>query len=94
MNFLQKLTREPNLILGVVTAGLSLLVLFGVDLTTEQMAGVGLFLGALIALVRYLTTPSVEVAVQDKPNVGLVAGQAAPMPTGTPVDVSIYKRVQ
>lgn len=89
MNALKKLVREPNLILGLVTAGLSLLVLFGVDLSTEQMAGIGIFLGALIALVRFVVTPSSEVVVQEKPSGELVAGAASDVNTGTEVRASI-----
>ena len=89
MNIVQRLVREPNLILGVITAGLSLLVLFGVDLTTEQMAGIGIFIGACVALVRFVTTPANEVVVQEKPSGEVVAGPAAITPTGTPVVVDL-----
>lgn len=86
---LKRLSREPNLILGVVTAGLSLLVLFGVDLSTEQMAGIGLFLGAVIALVRFIVTPAAEVVVQEKPSGELVAGAASDVDTGATVRASV-----
>ena len=89
MNTLKKLVREPNLVLGLVTAGLSLLVLFGATLTTEQMAGVGVFIGALMALVRFLVTPSAEVVGQEKPSGELVAGVASDVSTGTPVRASV-----
>lgn len=89
MNALNKLVREPNLILGLVTAGLSLLVLFGADLSTEQMAGIGVFLGAVVTLVRFMVTPSAEVVVQKKPSGVLVAGQAADEKTGVPVRASV-----
>ncbi len=89
MNLLARLTREPNLILGVVTAGLSLLVLFGVDLTGDQMAGIGLFLGAVIALVRFVTTPSAEVIAQVKPDGKVVGGAKAPALKGELVEVQV-----
>ncbi len=89
MNLVKKLSREPNLVLGVVTAALSLLVLFGVDLSTEQMAGIGVFLGALIAVIRFATTPSAEVVLQQKPSGELVAGQAADVTTGAPVVATV-----
>lgn len=89
MTLVKRLTREPNLILGVLTAGLSLLVLFGVHLSSEQMAGIGIFVGALVALVRFVTTPASEVVVQQKPSGEVVAGQAASTPTGTPIAVDI-----
>lgn len=89
MTLVQRLVREPNLILGVVVTGLSLLVLFGVQLTTDQMAGIGVFLGAVIALVRYLTTPASEVVAQLPP--GKTTPEAGPaakdVPNGTPVSV-------
>jgi hypothetical protein len=89
-NVITRLVREPNLVLGVVVTGLSLLVLFGVSLTTDQMAGIGVFLGALIALVRYLTTPASEVVAQLKPGNTLPeAGPASTVPDGTPVKVQL-----
>lgn len=89
MSLVQRLTREPNLILGVVVTGLSLLVLFGVDLTGEQMAGIGVFLGAVIALVRFVTTPASEVVAQQKPGEDVpTAGPAADEPDGVPVVIA------
>jgi hypothetical protein len=88
MSITQRLSREPNVILGVLVAGLSLLVLFGVNLSGEQMAGIGIFVGTLIALVRFITTPSSEVAAQVDPATGdAKAGAAAQVKTGTPVNV-------
>lgn len=90
MNAWQRLTREPNLILGVVVAGLSLAVLFGVDLTADQLAGIGVFVGAVVALVRFVTTPAGEVVAQRKPGDEVAtAGQASVLTTGTPVDVEL-----
>lgn len=89
MTLAQRLFREPALILGVLTAGLALLVLFGVELTNEQTGGIGLFVAALIALLRFLTTPANEVVVQEKPSGEVVAGPAAATPTGTPVAVEL-----
>lgn len=90
MTFIQKLVREPALTLGVITAGLSLAVLFGVDLSGEQMAGTGVFVGSLFALTRYLTTPSSEVVVQEKLPGEPTAGAASALPTGTPVEADVY----
>ena len=88
MNIWQRLTREPNLILGVITAGLSLAVLFGVDISTEQLAGIGVFVGAVVALLRFVVTPSGEVVAQQKPGEDVPsAGPAAPIEDGTPVVV-------
>lgn len=88
-NVITKLVREPNLILGVVTTGLSLLVLFGVHLTGDQMAGIGIFLGALIALIRFMTTPTAEVIAQKKPNGEVVGGGVIPEVKGELVEVNM-----
>lgn len=80
----RRITREPALLLGVVVAGLGLLVLFGVDLSKEQIGGIVTFLGAVVALLRFLVTPSSEVLVKQTPD-GPVAGAAAAVATGTPV---------
>lgn len=88
-NFVTKLVREPALTLGVIAAGLSLAVLFGADITRDQMAGVGIFVGSLFALTRYLTTPAGEVLVQEKPNGDVVAGGALPAIQGKKVDVGV-----
>lgn len=88
MNAWQRLTREPNLVLGVLTSGLALAVLFGVELTEDQLAAIVLFVGALVALVRFVVTPAGEVAAQLKPGDAVpVAGPAAAEVTGTPVHV-------
>lgn len=51
----------PNGIIGLVQAGLGLAVLFGVDLSIEQIAGVTAFVGAALLVVtlfqRSLVTP-------------------------------------
>jgi hypothetical protein len=89
---IQRITREPNLILGVVTAGLSLAVIFGVDLSAEQVASVGVFIGAIVALVRFITTPADEVAAQITPgNTEAKAGPAAKVADGTPVEVITHE---
>lgn len=87
MSPLVRLLREPALILGLVTAGLSLALVFGVDLSTEQVGAIGIFVGAAIALLRFLTTPSSEVVVQQKPGEVPVAGPASEVVNGTPLVV-------
>lgn len=84
-----RIVREPALVLGVVTSGLALAVLFGLDVTVDQVAGVGVFLGALMALLRYVLTPSAEVIGQIKPNGDVVAGAAANVKTGESLTVDI-----
>lgn len=90
MTIWQRIAREPNLIVGVLTAGLSLAVLFGVDLSVEQMAGIGTFLGTIVALIRFVSTPAAEVVAQKAP--GEIVPQAGPalegVDNGEPVHVS------
>ena len=89
MTVVQRLTREPNLILGVLVALFGVLLAFGVDLTETQTSAVLLLIGAVIALVRFLTTPASEVVAQQKPNEDVpVAGPAADVPSGLPVVIS------
>lgn len=80
-----KIAREPALLIGLLAAIFGVLVAFGVDLTEKQTGAIILAIGAAMALVRYLTTPSSEVAVQVV-NGEVVAGPAALEPTGAPVD--------
>lgn len=91
MTLTQRITREPALVLGLVTAGLSLAVLFGAPISAEQIAGVGIFLGAAMALARYLTVPADEVLAQSRPDGVVVAGPASSVPTGDPVDVVVRR---
>jgi FtsH-binding integral membrane protein len=85
---LRRITREPALLLGAVVAGLGLLVLFGVNLSKEQIGGIVTFLGAVVALLRFLVTPSAEVLAQQTPD-GPIAGAAADVTTGAPVAVAV-----
>jgi hypothetical protein len=88
MTIWQRITREPAAILGLVSAAIGLAVLFGVDLSTDQTAGILTFAGALMVLVRLVTTPSAEVAAQILPGETLaVAGPAAAVANGQPVAV-------
>lgn len=67
MTLTQRLTREPALILGLVTSTTGLLILFGIDLTAEQAGGILTFIGALVALLRFIVTPTSEVLAQEQP---------------------------
>lgn len=87
MNVWQRLTREPAVVLAVVVAALNLAVLFGLELSADQLAAIGVLVGAVIALIRYVTTPAAEVVAQQKPGGPVVAGQAANVDDGTPVHV-------
>lgn len=86
---ISKLSRESALVIGVVTSGLGLAVLFDVPLSEAQTGGIVLFLGSVMALSRALTTPSAEVvARREEPGAVPVAGPASPLPDGTPVGVT------
>jgi len=67
MSLLNRLLSVPNLVLGAITSGLGLLVLFGVDLSDAQIGGILAFLGAVIALVTAIVVPSGQVIAQQKP---------------------------
>ncbi len=78
MTIMQRITREPALITSAVRAVLYCGVLFGLDLTVEQIAGVVLSLEAVLALVtRALSVPASEVVAQQSPDQVIpVAGPA------------------
>ena len=89
---IDKVRREPALLVAFVSAVLILLTEFGVDLTAGQQAsivGVIIAIGAIV--VRQSVTPNISVGAleddQSNPNGELMAGQAAGVPTGDPVDV-------
>lgn len=84
----KRITREPAAVLGVLIAGLGLLVLFGVPLSNEQTGGIVGFAGALVVLLRWLVTPSAEVAAQELPSGEVVAGPASAVVDGLPVNVT------
>jgi len=84
MSLLARLVREPALIVGVITAVFGLLAVFGVDLTKQQIGAVVTLAGAVMALLRFVLTPSSEVVAQVRDGV-VVAGPAAVEPTGTEV---------
>ena len=51
--------REPALVAGAVMALVNLAVLFGVDLTADQIAGINTALAAVLAVVvRRAVTPT------------------------------------
>ncbi len=60
------MSTEPvvSLILGLIAAGIALLVAFGVDLTTEQIAAITAFATAALGLgvyVRSKVTPTAKL---------------------------------
>jgi len=81
-----KLVREPALLIGVLASIFGVLVAFDVPLTEKQTGAIIIALGAVMALVRYLTTPSAEVAVQVVKG-EVLAGPAAIETTGVPTSL-------
>lgn len=60
------LGREPALLLGLVQAGLSLAIGFGLNLTGDQVALIMAFTSALFAvIVRQNVTPNVSLSDGD-----------------------------
>ncbi len=91
MTLLQRIAREPNAIAGLIAALYGALVAFGVlELTVAQVgACVGVW-GAAVAALRWLVTPAAEVVVQRHPDARMpIAGPAAIVTTGTPVNVAL-----
>lgn len=86
---LARITREPAALLGLVVASTGLAILFGVPLSAEQAGGILTFVGALCGLLRFIVTPSREVAAQrPDPEGPLVAGPASWVTDGAPVVVA------
>lgn len=88
MNLVQRISREPVAIAGVLIALYSVSVAFDVlVLTNEQYGAIGGLLGAVVFFLRWLTTPSSEVVAQEKPGELPTAGPASDIETGRPVIV-------
>ncbi len=87
MTILERIQREPAALLGFATAVLGLLNLL--DVFSAEVAGaVAIVVGALVALLRYVVTPSNEVVVQRVADHGAVAGPALKsVKTGEPVSL-------
>lgn len=88
---IEKIRREPALLVGFVSAAISLAAAFGFDLTAEQTGAIMAAVTAGLAfVVRAQVTPNVSVAAAEEHDVAgaqLVAGDAAALPNETPVDV-------
>lgn len=69
MTIWQRIAREPNAIAGVLLGAYGLLVAFEVIvLTATQFGAVTGFGGAVVILLRWLTTPAAEVVAQKAPD--------------------------
>lgn len=90
------MNKEPAVtvatITAVVGAGLGLAVAFGVPLTEDQkvaILAVAVTIGPVVVgfVVRHFVTPTANVVAYQTPSGLVVAGEASPEDTGTPVDV-------
>lgn len=84
-----RLRREPVLISQAAAVIIALLAAWGLALTEVQTAavmGACAFIGAIIG--RSQVTPTVDVGAEQD-DTGLVAGPAAEVPEGNPVEVII-----
>lgn len=85
MKALRLLADNSTAVLGWLTSLLGLLVLFGVHVSKDQMAGVVAFAGATIGLLALvLTTAKRTVVARVASGGGVVTGQAAVAATGSP----------
>jgi hypothetical protein len=87
----ERLRREPAVILTFLVALFGLLAAFGFDLTKEQTGSIISLATVIVGfLIRSQVTPTVSVGAaeqNDAPGADLVAGPASALPNETPVDV-------
>lgn len=89
-NILERIRREPALVIGLVSAVIALLLAFGFSLTDEQVGAIMSVVVAVLAVVtRQAVTPNISVAAKEAAAraSALVAGPAARVPDGEPVEV-------
>ena len=85
-SILERIKNEPALLIGLVSAAISLILAFGIDLTEKQVGGIMAVVVALLALVtRSQVTPTRAVAAEVVKG-GVFTGDAAP-PAGEPAEV-------
>ena len=83
----ERIKREPALVVGFVSALIALLLAFGIPLNNEQVGGIMAVVVAVLAFVtRAQVTPNVSVAAKETPQGEVVTGPAAP-PAGEPAAV-------
>lgn len=85
-SILERVKNEPALLIGLVSAAISLILAFGIDLTDKQVGGIMAVVVALLALVtRSQVTPTRAVAAEVVKG-EVVTGAATP-PAGEPAEV-------
>lgn len=90
MTILQRIAREPNAVIGLIVGAYGVLVAFHVlSLTAGQVGAFTTLGGAVVFLLRWVTTPSAEVVAQRTPGHAVaVAGPASPIADGSAVSVT------
>lgn len=86
MTWYQRLLREPTLVTAVLVAGLAFATAFGLHLTDAQTGAILGLVAAVIALLRFVTTPASEVIAQQKPGEPVKATAKAEAAWGIPKD--------
>lgn len=88
---LERIKREPAVLLTLVAALIGLGASFGFELTKEQTSAAMALATALVGLlIRSQVTPNASVGAaeeNDEPGGPLVAGEASDLPNDTAVDV-------
>lgn len=88
MKYLQMIVDNSTSVLAWLTALFGLLVLFGLDLTDDQLGGVMVFAGATIGLLAAIVTTAKRTVVTSVDSSGVIrAGAAATAPTGSATPV-------
>lgn len=78
------LGREPVAIAAVVAIAINLVVSFGLELTTDQIALINaLVVGVLALLARQVTTPTAAPVIPSGTTVSVVTPAGEPNGTGT-----------
>jgi predicted cation transporter len=86
---LDRMQREPALVVGLVGAVIALLLAFGLDLSVDQQGAIMAAVVAVLAVVtRQSVTPNVSVAAKVDAAGAVVTGQATP-PAGDPAAVVV-----
>ena len=85
---MENIKREPVLVSVLVGNVLALAAAFGLDLTTEQTAAIMSIVSTAVVVVfgRSAVTPNVSVVAREYAG-DVVAGEASPLPTGSPAVV-------
>lgn len=90
----KRIQREPAVLLSLLGAGFAMFTSFGLELDKEQVGTITAFVVVVLGfLTRSQVTPTKSVAAEEAhpgdggPDVELVAGPAAEVITGAPVDV-------